>query len=51
MANIITGLLVFVLPLTLSFLELRYSAPVVCIVATVAAIQEGYYILTKNQKV
>ena len=46
--NKITGLLVFILPLTLHFLELRYTAPVVCTIATIAAIQEGHYIRTKN---
>ncbi len=46
--NKITGLLAFVLPLTLSILDLRYSAPVVCTVATIAAIQEGHYIRIGN---
>ncbi len=49
--NKITGTLAFILPLTLPFLELRYSAPLVCIVATIAAIQEGHFIRTKNQKI
>ena len=40
--NKITGLLLFVLPLTLSFIDLKYSAAVVCIFATFAAIQEGH---------
>ena len=43
-ANKITGLLVFLLPLTMSVVELRYSALVVCMVATFAAIQEGHII-------
>ena len=34
--------LLFVFPLTLAFIDLRYSATVVCIVATAAAIQEGF---------
>ena len=38
----------FVLPLTLEFIDLRYSTEVVCMVATIAAIQEGYLI---NRKV
>lgn len=42
--NKVTGGLLFVLPLTLKFIDLRYSAAVVCIVATAAAIQEGYLI-------
>ena len=43
-ANKITGLLVFLLPLTIAVVELRYSALVVCMVATFAAIQEGHII-------
>ena len=42
--NKVAGALLFVLPLTLRFIELRYSAIVVCAVATFAAIQEGHYI-------
>ena len=43
--NKVTGLLLFLLPLTLSFMELKYSSLVVCLVATFAAIQEGVYIV------
>ena len=43
-ANKATGLCLFLLPLTMSFVDLRYTAPVVCVIATIAAIQEGYYI-------
>ena len=43
-ANKITGLLMFVLPLTMEVVELHYSALVVCMVATFAAIQEGHII-------
>ena len=43
-ANKITGLLMFVLPLTMGVVELRYSALVVCVAATFAAIQEGHFI-------
>lgn len=42
--NKLTGLMIFVLPLTLFIMELKYSAAVVCVVATFSAIQEGYYI-------
>lgn len=42
--NKITGLLLFLLPLTLVFIELEYSAGVVCTMATFSAVQEGYYI-------
>jgi CDP-diacylglycerol--glycerol-3-phosphate 3-phosphatidyltransferase len=45
--NKVTGLLLFVFPLTLTFIELRYSAAVVCMVATAAAIQEGQLIKRK----
>ena len=44
--NKVTGLLLFVLPLTITFLDLKYSAAVVCIFATFAAIQEGHFIRT-----
>ena len=44
--NKVTGALLFILPLTLSNIELKYSAVVVCVVATVAAVQEGHYIRT-----
>ena len=42
--NKIAGLLLFLLPVTLLFIDLRYSGAVVCVVATFAAIQEGHYI-------
>ena len=42
--NKITGILVFLLPLTLHFIELKYSSVVVCSIATFSAIQEVYYI-------
>jgi CDP-diacylglycerol--glycerol-3-phosphate 3-phosphatidyltransferase len=46
--NKVTGVLLFVLPLTLSFIDLKYSATVVCIIATFAAVQEGHLIRTKK---
>ena len=46
--NKVTGLLLFVLPLTITFLDLQYSATAVCIFATFAAIQEGHYIRTNK---
>ena len=46
--NKVTGLLLFLLPLTFSFIDLRYSAAVVGIIATFAAIQEGHFIRTKK---
>ena len=39
--NKVTGLLLFLLPLTLSLIDLKYSSVAVCSIATVAAIQEG----------
>ena len=42
--NKITGLLLFLLPLTLSFAQVKYSSIAVCSVATFAAIQEAIYI-------
>lgn len=49
--NKLTGLLAFLLPLTLRFVPLRYSAPVVCAVATLAAIQEGHYIRAGHETI
>ena len=42
--NKITGVLLFLLPLTLFWVEFQYNAMVVCVVATFSAFQEGYYI-------
>ncbi|MGM9631837.1 MAG: CDP-alcohol phosphatidyltransferase family protein [Eubacteriales bacterium] len=47
--NKITGLLLFLLPLTLYFVELKYSAVIICAIATFSAIQEGYYIRTGRE--
>ena len=46
--NKVTGLLLFLLPLMAAFVEFRYSAIAVCAVATVAAIQEGIYVVKKE---
>ena len=40
--NKLAGLLLFILPLTLQFIELEYTAGIVCTVATIAALQDGY---------
>ena len=48
--NKITGLLLFLLPLTLQFIEPAYSFAVVCIIATIAALQEGYYTIKTKDK-
>ncbi len=44
MINKVTGGLLFIFPLTLKFIDLRYSSVVVCVVATVAAIHESFSI-------
>ena len=46
--NKVVGGLLFVFPLTLKFIELKYSIAIVCTVATFAAIQEGHYIRTER---
>ena len=44
--NKATGALLFLLPLTLSWIELKYAAVPLCTVATFAAVQEGHFIRT-----
>ena len=44
--NKVTGALLFLLPLTIPILPLKYSAIIICAVATFAAIQEGHFIRT-----
>ena len=46
--NKVTGLLLFLLPVTLSFVDLTYTLPIVCIVATIAARHEWYYMEKKH---
>ena len=46
--NKLTGALLFLLPLTLQFVDLPYSAAIVCCFATFAAVQEGYYIRARK---
>ncbi len=46
--NKVTGILLFSLPLTVSWIGLEYPAAVVCAVATFAAIQEGHLIRTEK---
>ncbi len=46
--NKATGFLLFLLPVTISFIELTYTLPVVCAVATVAAIHEWHYMERKH---
>ena len=47
--NKVTGLLLFLLPLTISFVELKYTAIFVCSVATFSAIQEGIYVMADRE--
>ena len=42
--NKVTGVLLFMLPLTLSIVPLKYTGIPICSVATFAAIQEGHFI-------
>ena len=44
--NKVTGVSLFILPLTFSIVSLKYSALPVCAVATFAAVQEGHLIRT-----
>ena len=47
--NKATGVLLFLLPLTLPAVPLKYTAIVVCAAATFAAIQEGHFIRTERE--
>ena len=47
--NKVTGLLLFLLPLTMSFVELKYTAAVVCGIATFSAMQEGVYLIAGSR--
>ena len=44
--NKVTGGLLFVFPLTLAWIHFKYGAAVVCAVATVAAVHEGWLVQT-----
>lgn len=46
--NKATGLLLFLLPLTVTFVELKCTAIVVCSVATFSAIHEGFCVITDS---
>ena len=47
--NKVTGFLLFLLPLTIAFMEVKYTAIVVCAISTVSASQEGIYVITNRQ--
>ena len=44
--NKVAGVLVFILPFTIQIIDIRYTAVLVCIVATVAAIMESRTVIT-----
>lgn len=46
--NKVTGALLFLLPLTLPVIDVKYSAAVACTVATVAAVKEGIRLREKT---
>lgn len=48
--NKVTGLLLFILPFTVSIIDLKYSGAFVCALAAFSAIQEGYYINNEDSK-
>ena len=41
--NKVTGALLFMLPLTLTIVPLKYTGILICIIATFAAVQEGHF--------
>ena len=49
--NKVTGLLLFLLPLTVPVVEFRYSAIAVCAVATISAIHEGLSIVKREYRI
>ena len=42
--NKLTGVLLFLLPLTMSFTDVKYTSAAACSVATFAAVQEGFFV-------
>ena len=48
--NKITGSALFLLPTTLNFVESTYSVVIICVIATIAVMQEVYFIV-KGQEV
>ena len=49
-ANKVTGGVLFVFPLTLTFIDLKCSAAAVCMIATAAAIHEGFTVWVRQGK-
>jgi CDP-diacylglycerol--glycerol-3-phosphate 3-phosphatidyltransferase len=48
--NKITGFALFLLPLSLTFVETTYSVATICLLATIAVVQE-VYLIAKGQEV
>ena len=48
--NKVTGVMLFMLPLTFSIVPIKYSGIPICALATFAAVQEGHFIRTGKQK-
>lgn len=48
--NKVAGVLVFILPFTIPIITIQYTAGLVCIVATVAAIMESRIVIIENTK-
>ena len=48
--NKVTGIILFILPLTLSIVDLKYSGGFICTIAILAAVQEGHLIRTEKRK-
>lgn len=47
--NKVAGLFLFLLPVTISFVDLTYTLPIVCTIVTVAAIHEVYYTYSEKK--
>ena len=47
--NKVTGLLLFLLPMTIIFVDITYTLPIVCTVATIAAIHEVYHTYSEKK--
>lgn len=47
-ANKITGLYLFLAPLVMQWVDFNYLAVLLCLIATFAAVQEGYYLIKKS---
>ena len=48
--NKITGFALFLLPLSLTFVEMTYSVVTICLLATIAVVQE-VYLIAKGQEI